>query len=239
MNSIEHSLMVLFSPPFFGAIRCDKQGTPLLTGKETGNRAVDIPYRTWPLFLAVGRDRGRSDYRADAAITYRLRRRPTKYKYLKFVSLPYSKSRRIALFLYEKSWLLFFTAYIYYIIMRKTRVLTFLSLDWAIGSVLFSLSTSSFLPNLKTYLMPGHTNMGNLASLPLKCIYQLPESLERGWKAHYFFIHGLLICLIDLPFVFIRPEAKEKSYKERFFHAMHNGRASYGFLQLNEWRGES
>jgi hypothetical protein len=41
--------------------------------------------------------------------------------------------------------------------------------------------------------------------------------------------------LIDLPFVFIRPEAKEKSYKERFFHAMHNGRASYdGFLQLNE-----
>lgn len=58
--------------------------------------------------------------------------------------------------------------------------------------------------------MPGHTNMGNLASLPLKCISQLPESLERGWKAHYFFIHGLLICLIDLPFVFIRPEANKR-----------------------------
>lgn len=31
--------------------------------------------------------------------------------------------------------------------------------------------------------------------------------------------------LIDLPFVFIRPEAKEKSYKEGLFHGMHNGRA--------------
>jgi hypothetical protein len=32
---------------------------------------------------------------------------------------------------------------------------------------------------------------------------------------------------------FIRPEAKEKSYKERFFHAMHNGRASYGMDSSN------
>jgi len=85
--------------------------------------------------------------------------------------------------------------------------------------------------------MLGHTNMGNLASLPLKCIYQISspsQTKERGWKAHYFFIHGLFFWLIS----FIRPEAKEKSYKERFFHAMRAGLLWYGFLQLNEWREE-
>jgi hypothetical protein len=43
-----------------------------------------------------------------------------------------------------------------------------------------------------------------------------------------------LFDLIDLPFVFIRPEAKEKSYKERFFHAMHNAMDSSN--SMNEGR---
>lgn len=44
--------------------------------------------------------------------------------------------------------------------------------------------------------------------------------------------------LISLSYSFDLRQAKEKSYKERFFYAIHNGRATCGFLQLNEWRGE-
>ena len=64
---------------------------------------------------------------------------------------------------------------------------------------------------------------------------QLPESLERG--AHYFWMNGLFF---DWSPRNIAPEAKEKSYKVRFFHAMHKGRASFRkpILQLNEWREE-
>lgn len=88
----------------------------------------------------------------------------------------------------------FFTAY-----MRKTRVLTFLSLALrAIGSVLFSLSTSSFWPNFKIfYARPYQHGKPSFPPFEVHLSDQLPESLERRWKAHYFFIHGLFFVCFD------------------------------------------
>lgn len=120
--------------------------------------------------------------------------------------------------------------------MRKTRVLTFLSLDWAIGSVLFSVSTSSFWPNFKICYARPYQH-GKPSFPPFEVHLSAPRVTRKKVKGPLL-LHSWPIDLIDLPFVFIRPEAKEKSYKERFFHAMHNGRASYGFLLINEWRGE-
>lgn len=78
-----------------------------------------------------------------------------------------------------------------------------------------------------------------LKTLPLKCIFQIssPSQTKRGERPNLF-IHGLFFCLIDLSFVFIRPEAKEKSYKERFFHAMHKtgGPPMDSFNSMNEGR---
>lgn len=55
-----------------------------------------------------------------------------------------------------------------------------------------SRSTSSFWPNFKIfYARPYQHGKPSFPPFEVHFSDQLPESLERGWKAHYFFIHGL------------------------------------------------
>jgi hypothetical protein len=62
------------------------------------------------------------------------------------------------------------------------------------GEASFSLSTSSFfyLTNFKIfYARPYQHGKPSFPPFEVHLSDQLPESPERGLKAHYFFIHGL------------------------------------------------
>ena len=97
-----------------------------------------------------------------------------------------------------------------------------------------SLSLPLLFDLTSKYVMPGHTNMGNLASLPWKLIFQLPESLERRWKAHYFFIHGLLIWLISLSYSFDLRQKRSHTKKGSFMQCITGGPPMDSSLSMNE-----
>ena len=119
----------------------------------------------------------------------------------------------------------FFTTYMR---MRKTRVLTFLSfaLKWnnwgAIGSVLFSLSTSSFLLFFKIFYarLYQHGKPG-FPPFEVHLSDQLPESDERGWKAQL--IHSWPIFLFDWSFFRDLRQKKSHTKKGSFMQCITGG----------------
>ena len=88
--------------------------------------------------------------------------------------------------------------------------------------------------------MLGYTNMGNLASLPLKCIYQISSpSQTKGGERPNLFIHGLFFCfvwLIFLSYSFDLIQKKSHTKKGSFMQCITGGPPMDSFNSMNEGR---
>ena len=97
--------------------------------------------------------------------------------------------------------------------------LTYIIQGYRFRSVL-SLSTSSFWSNFKIfYAWPYQHGKPSFPPFEVHLSDQLPESLERGWKAHTTssFMAFFFVWWISLSYSFIRPEAKENTKKKGSF----------------------